>query len=53
MIEENGVSKLVYIDVAELGDYRKLSFGDFAVTTPFTEVHIHSLNELEKNLNQN
>ena len=55
MIEKDGVSKLVYIDLADLGDHRKLSFGDGAVATPFTEVQINSLKvkELEKKLNLN
>ena len=55
MIEENGVSKLVYIDLAELGEHRKLSFGDHTLATPFSEVQISSLKvkELEKKLNHN
>ena len=55
MVEESGVSKLVYIDVSELGDHRKLSFGENAVATPFTGVQINSLKvkELEKKLNLN
>ena len=53
MIEEDGVSRIVYIDLAELGHHRKLSFGDNAVATPFTPVQINSLKvkELEKKLN--
>ena len=53
MIEEDGVSRIVYIDIAELGHHRKLSFGDHVATTPFTQVQINSfkVKELEKKLN--
>ena len=55
MVEESGISKLVYIDVSKLGDLRKLSFGENAVAIPFTGVQINSLEvkELEKKLNLN
>ena len=57
MIEEGGVSRLVYIDLTELGEgnYRKLSFGESAMATPFSEVQINSLKvkELERKLNPN
>ena len=57
MIEEGGVSRLVYIDLTELGEgnYRKLSFGESAVAIPFSEVQINSLKvkELERKLNPN
>ena len=55
MIEQDGVSQLVYIDLAELGDHRKISFGENVVAAPFSGVQINSLTvtELEKKLNQN
>ena len=55
MVEEDGVSRIVYIDLAELGEHSRLSFGEKAVATPFTQVQINSLKvkELERKLNQN
>ena len=50
---EKGVSKIVYIDVSQLGDYRKLSFGDNVDVIPFNDVEIESFNveEAERKLN--
>ena len=55
VVEEDGVSRIVYIDLAQLGEIRKLSFGENAMATPFSEVQINSLKvkELERKLNQN
>ena len=53
MVTEKGVSKIVYIDVSQLGDYRKLSFGDNVDVIPFNDVQIESFNveEAERKLN--
>jgi len=53
LVTEKGVSKIVYIDVSQLGDYRKLSFGDNVDVIPFNDVQIESFNveEAERKLN--
>lgn len=54
MVEVEGLTKIVYIDVAQLGDYSKLSFGENAKVTPFNKIQIDSfdIGEVERKLNK-
>jgi len=54
MIEKDGSSNIVFVDIAPLGEPRSLSFGDNVLVTPFmSELKLDSLHveEIERKLN--